>query len=122
MSFLHNWPCQDCCQVINGLHSNLPGIEARRRADKLRAGGWQIDAMDPGCTWHGYWYMCRPSEWPVYHGAVTLEDLLHMVDTQPPDRWEDLKEAGMPRPSPARPVAIYVPPAPAPRVIQLSLF
>ena len=125
MSILHNWTCQDCGQVINGPHTNLPDEASRRRADELRAEGWDIRSMDPGCTWHGYWSMRQDSEWPAWHGALTLEDLLALADSTPPDLWEDRKEWGLAYAERriARQIDEAAAPAPRPApVVQLSLF
>lgn len=121
--------CNECGQSVNGPHSVIPGAEAHVRAELLRADGWRITSRFPGCMWHGEWLMYPPGDdWPAWHCAMSLEELLHMMDTRPAEDWSDIREE-LDREFPA-----WIPPArppvkpvrkkqePRPAQIQLSLF
>lgn len=89
MNIRHKYPCECCLHRINGPHSLRPGAEAHARAESMRADGWKIISRFAGCMWHGEWMAYPPGDdWPAWHCAMTLEDLLHAMDTRPADNWD----------------------------------
>lgn len=135
MSIRHK--CEFCGQTVHGIHSVIPSAEAHMRAENLREDGWRIKSRFPGWTWHGEWLMYPPGDdyWPAWHCAMSLEELLHMMDTRPADTWDDLRElaaemeaeiaAGIEAEQNARPAPVQVletAPIVLPDPHQLSLF
>jgi hypothetical protein len=126
MSILHKCTCDECGHVVNGPHSNIPGPDAGRRAESLRRDGWQVRSRFVGCMWHGEWQAFPPGDdLPAWHTAVTLEGLLHAMDTEPADTWDDVRgyfaEIETERRARPAPEPMPVPP-PVYRPVQLSLF
>jgi len=90
----------------------------------MRADGWRIESRFLGCMWHGEWLAYPPGDdWPAWHCAMTLEELLHLMDTRPADTWDDIRQivAEDEAERKARPAPVPIP-LPAPQPVQLSLF